>query len=345
MPKTHNHQNTRLYEQLPGVAVDPKKRFKHVMALALNPKTNFNDGMIRCITSREGSIDVSGFVDHSELHVVSKAGEYQYEIGERVCIENEDQAIGPLLPDGFEFLGLEDPDLVLDENGTLHLYCTIPLINRTQGVSHIYLGHAEGESLDTLCMTAPVLMRPDAAAKEVSVAPRASDGIYRNLIESSAPGTEVSAYSTVRVAKARDFSESWEFGETVFHPADKGIAWAGGHASPGPLLPRTFIDPGEGKLVGFLNGREADRVEHEQVVFGTFSVGLFIYDYEHGEVCFVSSSPFIQDSEASTITFASQFIETGVGEGILYAHVDDSFVRAYRVTSGSIRARLSTVVP
>ena len=33
----------------------------------------------------------------------------------------------------------------------------------------------------------------------------------------------------------------------------------------------------------------------------------------------ISPAPFIQDSEAKTITFASQFVETRPGEGILYA--------------------------
>ena len=50
--------------------------------------------------------------------------------------------------------------------------------------------------------------------------------------------------------------------------------------------------------------------------------------------------PFIQDSEAKTITFASQFVERGKGSGILYAHVDDSFVRAYTLNANEIKALL-----
>jgi hypothetical protein len=324
-------------QSLPARAVDTQGRFKHVMALALNPLTSFEDGVIRCITDREGSVDVSGFVDHSELHVVTKRGEYQYEIGERLSVQNEDSVIGPLLPDGFEFLGLEDPDLAVDSEGVLHLYCTVPLINRAEGISRIYLGHACGPSLRDLVMQPPVLMSVDCVAKEVSLAPVASDGIYRHLIESSSPGTEYSSYSTVRVAKTHTPSGTWEFGDTVFHPAHRDRAWAGGHASPGPLLPRSFIDMGPGKLVGFMNGREHDRVRGEQVVFGMFSVGLFIYDYEHGEIRWVSEMPVLEDEEAKTITFASQFIETESGMGILYAHVDDSFVRAYSIDAGRIR--------
>jgi hypothetical protein len=71
-----------------------------------------------------------------------------------------------------------------------------------------------------------------------------------------------------------------------------------------------------------------------------FSVGLFIYDYEHGKIDWISKEPFIQDSEAVTITFASQFIETGPGTGTLYAHVDDSFVRAYTLNAEEMKTLL-----
>ncbi len=73
-----------------------------------------------------------------------------------------------------------------------------------------------------------------------------------------------------------------------------------------------------------------------------FSVGLFIYDYENGKIDWVSPEPFIQDSEAVSITFASQFVEIGPGKGILYAHVDDSFVRAYTLKAELLKSLLPT---
>jgi uncharacterized protein with ACT and thioredoxin-like domain len=75
-------------------------------------------------------------------------------------------------------------------------------------------------------------------------------------------------------------------------------------------------------------------------VYGIFSVGLFIYDYEEGKIDWVSPEPFIEDSEATNITFASEFIETEEEKAVLYAHVDDSFVRAYKLTAEDIRAKL-----
>ncbi len=37
------------------------------------------------------------------------------------------------------------------------------------------------------------------------------------------------------------------------------IPWIAGHASPGPLFPKNFIDVGDGKLLGVINGREANQ--------------------------------------------------------------------------------------
>jgi hypothetical protein len=115
----------------------------------------------------------------------------------------------------------------------------------------------------------------------------------------------------------------------------------GGHASPGPLFPKNFIDVGKGKLLGAINGREANQRVGQEIKYGAFSVGLFIYDYKNGKINWVSPEPFIQDSEARTITFASQFVEQGNGNGILYAHVDDSFIRAYTLNAEEIQSLLS----
>ena len=115
------------------------------------------------------------------------------------------------------------------------------------------------------------------------------------------------------------------------------MPWIAGHVSPGPLLSRSFIDVGPNRLLGIMNGREANKKAGKEIKYGTFSVGLFIYDYEQGKIDWVSPEPLIRDTEAKTITFASQFVETKQGEGILYAHVDDSFVRAYTIYAGAIK--------
>ncbi len=318
-----------------------KGDFEHVFSLTLDP-TDQRQGLLRCITSREGDLTVKGYRDRSVLHKVrSIDGLEKYEIAEPLEIKGSDDLMKKLSDEDHDFIGFEDPDLVYDpEAKILHLYFTIPLIKKREDTENIVLlGHAQGTSLDDLEMTEPVVNKEEVGAtyaKELSLAPVNSNGVRLNLVESKDKIDGVS-YSTVRVAKAKGFGPPWELGETVFHPKKDGYPWCAGHASPGPLLPREFIDVGEGKLLGFMNGREANTIVEGKTKYGMFSVGLFIYDFENGKIDWVSKEPLIIDSEAKTITFASQFVLTGNGEGVLYAHVDDSFVRAYTIKAEEIK--------
>ncbi len=81
--------------------------------------------------------------------------------------------------EGFDLLGLEDPDIWIDEkSGLMHLYFTMPFTSRTGGKWIVHLGHAVGKGLDSLEMTMPVLEgKVHGAAKEVSIAPRKQTGI------------------------------------------------------------------------------------------------------------------------------------------------------------------------
>jgi hypothetical protein len=333
----------KTYFQHLGRAVEDS-RFSHMMAIALDPRSHYKKGIIRCITSREGDVDISGYVDRSQLYTVSGDSLEHFIVGERLQIKNEKEILDELTPEDCECIGLEDPDIWIDEKTRLtHLYFTIPIKSPYPGKGHIHLGHAVGEDLDSLTMTAPVLLDNQvvqASAKEVSIAPENRSGVRFNLVESSSRGKEMN-YSVVRIAITEDMGKEWQRGEIIFHPAEHHIPWIAEHASPGPLLPRSFIDVGEHTLLGIMNGREASTIIDDTTkLYGTFSVGLFIYDYENGKIEWVSPEPLIRDSEATTITFASQFVETNPGEGILYAHVDDSFVRAYTLYAEGIRALL-----
>jgi hypothetical protein len=322
------------YIEHEGKVASANASFKHVMAITLDPRTRYQ-GIIRCITSRKGNLGVKGYVDRSELHKISGDSLEQFKIGEKLNIKNEDKIISELTKEGGDFIGLEDPDIWIDEaTDLLHLYFTIPIKGK-HTITH--LGHAVGKDFDSLEMTMPVLMAGDNnRAKEVSIAPLNKQGFRYNLIESSDRRGDF-RYSTVQIAVAEDMGMSWKYGKTVFHPAEHKIPWIAGHASPGPLFSKSFIDMGEGKLLGIINGREANKKIKDEIKYGIFSVGLFIYDHENGEVDWVSPKPFIRDSEAKIITFASQFVEIEPGIGILYAHVDDSFVRAYTLEAEKIK--------
>jgi hypothetical protein len=332
----------RAYTQHEGRVVNAEGKFTHVMAIALDPRTQYKEGVIRCIVSREGDVTESGYVDRSELHKVKRESSESYEIGEKLNIKYEAEIIEKLKKEEFEFIGLEDPDIWVDESdGMMHVFFTLPMIfPGAYGKNKIHLGHAVGKDFDSLEMTMPALMADEiGGAKELSIAPINSKGVRLNLVESSKMEEDFK-YSVVRIACAQHMGEPWSFGDIVFHPKEQGIPWIGGHASPGPLFSKDFIDVGEGKLLGIMNGREANKKVGDKIAYGMFSVGLFIYDYENGKIDWVSPEPFIQDTDAKTITFASQFVETGKGQGILYAHVDDSFVRAYSLNAESIKQLL-----
>jgi len=333
----------KLYTQHQGEVVKMDSQFKHVMAIALDPRTQNKEGIIRCITSREGDVTVKGYIDRSEIHKIKGNLLKGFDIKEKLNIKNDERIINKLIDKNLDFIGLEDPDIWIDkENDLIHLYFTLPLINKfDHSKNKIHLGHAMGKDLDNLEMTMPVLQADSiGGAKELSIAPINKKGLRYNLVESSKKEEDFN-YSVIRVAIAKDMGKQWEFGEIVFHPKEHSIPWIGGHASPGPLFSKDFIDVGEGKLLGIINGREANqKMADGKTKYGVFSVGLFIYDYENGKIDWVSREPFIQDSEATTITFASQFIETEKGKGILYAHVDDSFVRAYTLEAEKIKLLL-----
>ncbi|MFA5986299.1 MAG: hypothetical protein WC819_03055 [Parcubacteria group bacterium] len=303
------------------------------MALTLNSHFDWKEGIIRCVVSREGDVEKRGYVDRSALYKVVKNDAGIYEITCELYMKNTEEIINSLNKKGLDFIGFEDPDIWADEtNNTLHVYFTIPLFNKRTGNAVVHLGHAFGTDLSDLTMTQPVLMeKNNCGAKEVSIAPMNKRGFRYNLVESSDHGKGY-WYSTIRTVIAEDMGKNWKFGKTVFHPKKENIEWAGGHASPGPLMSRKFIDVGEGKCLGFMNGREVDRKNGTFVKYGKFSVGLFIYNYEEGKIEWISPNYFIRDSQAKTITFASYFMDQQNGKGLLYAHVDDSFVRSYEIT-------------
>jgi hypothetical protein len=346
------------YTQHAGKVIEASEKFAYMMALTLNPAKQNREGVLRCIMSRNGEIGIRGNVDRSVLYKVTGDTLEKFRITEPLKIDGESGLIEKLGGELWDYIGLENPDIWIDEKtGLTHLYFTIALISKDRSKAHslISLGHAQGTGLDSLTMTEPAITASkheyvSHKAKEASLAPVNRDGVRLNLVESGDRRKDdfyetsryagETSFSVVRTAIVRDMAQPWELGDIVFHPADHKISWIAEHASPGPLLPPSFIDIGKDKRLGIMNGREASVMEGANIRYRTFSVGLFIYDYGKGVIDWVSPEPLIRDTEAKTITFASQFIETASGEGILYAHVDDSFVRAYTLYAEGIKALL-----
>ncbi len=326
-----------VFSQLPGKVVSATG-FKHVFAL--NIDGTGHRGLLRCITSRSGGdITFAGTVDKSQLYLV-EGKPHQYKATRPLVIKNQQQILRKLQEKGEEFLGLEDPDIYRDSTtGKTHVYFTIPFKKGLQ--TFIHLGHAQGTDLENLSMTAPVLKASSSyGAKEVTIMPKNSRSLRLNLVESSDKHNNI-YYSTIRIAIAKSLDLPWKYGPTILHPSKQTIPWIAGHVSPGPLISKKFIDLGKNKLLCLLNGRSQNTVLTDgKVKYGPFKVGLCIYDYEEGRIDWISPEPLIFDLEARSITFASQFLIDKNNQGIVYAHVDDSFVRAYQITTQDLKKYL-----
>lgn len=329
------HQPTKVIET---------KQFPHIMALTLNPAKQYREGIIRCIIDRQGSVDTKGFKDQSLLYKVKgDASLKSFVITEPLHIDYERLIADQFGKPHWEFLGLEDPDIWQDpETGLLHLYFTIAFHDNIHDQFLVNLGHAQGQDLDSLDMTLPVLWSDEhcpGGAKEASIAPINKQGFRYNLVE-SLNYHDGTINSVARIAIAKDMGGPWEHDRLAFNPLDHKIAWISEHASPGPLFEPNFIDVGQGKQLGIMNGRSADQEIGRDLKYGMFAVGLFIYDYEQGKIDWVSPEPLIADSQAKTVTFASQFVQTKKDQGLLYAHIDDSYVNAYDISASDLKKLL-----
>ena len=134
-------------------------RYKHMMALSLDEKTGYQQGLIRCIASRTGDVKEKGFVDRSFLHHVFRNDSGKLVVGEKLTMKGEEDLIKKFSGQDWDFIGFEDPDIWNDpDDGKTHIYFSIPLKPKKEGdKTRIYLGHAEGDDLNSLTITEPVL--------------------------------------------------------------------------------------------------------------------------------------------------------------------------------------------
>lgn len=292
-------------------------------------------GVVREIVSREGDVEKPGYVDRSILSLVESEDLLHWERISELKIEGLEKILERISKEGEDFLGLEDPDII-EENGNIHLYYTIPF-KIGDNLYKVYIGHAEGSSLDKLTATMPVLSPSDDRTpglfgfKEASFCPVNENGEMINLAESGYFNEkEGKGISIIVSSKTEDLGKNWWFMEKVFDPIEEGIEWIGEHASPGPILEKRLISRGD-LCVGFVNGRSPSRLEGKERIYGDFRVGMMLVDHKTGKIPWISNEFLIEDPKAKTVTFSSDFIDIGNGKGILYAHVDDSFVRAYEI--------------
>ena len=312
-----------------------------LMALTVDKQT-FNTGtkrgLVRIITKRVGNEKVAGYIDQSELwQVESRDGLNWHKISVLKIIGIEKQIVELGKECDGKFLGLEDPDIYTDEKGIKHIYFTIAFMLDKKRGYRVYLGHAKGSSLDSLNTAAPV-MKPlegkNRGYKEVVISPIITNGYRINLIESNDKD-----YSVIASAKAENFGSLWQPIGIPFHPKKDGKEWCAEHASPCAIFSPDFIKHGD-LLVGIMNGREKSEITKDKKIYKKFRPGLFVFNPTTGEIPWVAPEPLFEDPDAVTITFASDFVELNNDEGLLYAHVNDSFVRAYKIDKNALIARL-----
>ena len=77
------------YKEHRGKVVEAGTQFEHVMAIALDPRNGYKEGIVRCILSRDGDVSVSGYVDRSALYKAQGNSLEHFTIGEKINIKNQ----------------------------------------------------------------------------------------------------------------------------------------------------------------------------------------------------------------------------------------------------------------
>lgn len=313
---------------------------EHIMALSVDKSFSGRElqGLARVIVKREGDVNVAGYIDRSQLYIVKSEDGLKWWQVKKLEVKGIEKIVAKIKKENSDFIGLEDPDIWTDENGKKHVYFTVPFIGYGS-----FLGHAQGKSLGNLIATDPVL-KPEfnygiSGFKEVAISPLKYNGARINLTEAGAGDNSV-----ITTVKARDMGKKWEYLGVALHPVDMEYDWCAEHLSPCTFFPPDFLNYG-GLLVGIVNGREKSLKEGDKNIYRRFRPGLIIYDYKTGEIPWISEEPLFEDPKAKTITFASDFLQNSKDEGFLYCHVDDSFVRAYKLNSRRLKEFLPKSLP
>ncbi|MFH1376552.1 MAG: hypothetical protein ABIH25_02855 [Candidatus Woesearchaeota archaeon] len=315
------------------------KQSVRYMALTVDKSTLKNKikyGLAREITKSKGNPDVAGFIDESKLIIVKSKDLLNWK---KVCdlkIKGINKIIKSLGKKNRFFIGLEDPDIIVN-NKTKHVYFTIAFKLKDKIAYNVYLGHAQGKSLDNLKATKPVLSptKNFRGFKELAFSPYKIKNKRICLNESQIIRKNEEIQLIVSTISAK-FGKPWKPFKIVLEPAKAKYKWIQGHASPCKIFPTKFINH-KGLLVGIINGREKNKGKK----YGKFRPGLILFNPKTGEIPWVSPKPLFEDPKARTITFASDLIQINKDEIILYCHVNDSFVRAYKINKKAIEKLIS----
>lgn len=304
-----------------------KSRF---MALSVD-KSSINNkikyGIAREVYQRKGKVNVEGFVDKSRLVIVKSSDLLNWKKTKELKIKGIEKVIKKIKKPFMEFIGLEDPDIYRDKQNKIHLFYTIAFRNNKQNNFSVFLGHAEGNSLDNIMATKPALSPKikhglvQDGFKEISIIP--STNLAFVEIGSGGQNTKIGLTKFNKISNLK-------FQRVILEPKKINSKWCNGEISPGPVLKIA------NEYIGFLNGRNKAKKIKNKITYGIYKIGLMKLNKE-GFIKHVSSTPFISDVQSKSVTFVSNLVELNNKEEILYAHVNDSFVRAYKIYFKKLR--------
>jgi hypothetical protein len=315
-----------------------------IMALAIDKTNKPLRGIARVITKRSGNVDIPGFVDQSKLIIVESKDGLNWKKIKDLKIKNIEKVIKKITKSDRYFIGLEDPDIIRDEKNLIHIYFSISFKLKNRVGYKVYLGHAQGTSLDSLKATKPVLNPNEKEIdgfKESCFSPVKSKNNKLVLNEIMVfPGLDKGmGFSAVSLSLVKKPGKPWKCIKIVLNPKKMKYSWIKGHASPCRIFSPDLIVHKD-LLVGIINGREPTKIVKGKKIYKKFRPGLFLFNPKTGEIPWISPKPLIEDPKATTITFASEVVPLNKQEIIIYAHPNDSFVRAYKINLGELKKLL-----
>ncbi len=338
----------------PALGTLDQKDGKRYMALCIDPSSkNPYRGIARQVVDREGDVDVSGYVDISKLVLVESDDLLNWRETGDLKIKGLEKILEKLVKGDRKnklFVGLEDPDIFIGGDGMKHVYFTIPFVYERDGnkTNDVYVGHAFGKSLNHLTATDPVLNginKKIRGFKEICPVPlernkrlvMSETSVYKG--KSLIYGGKDKEYSATGLSQAEDLAGEWKFLKLIHDPEEDPKEWCAGSSSPCRIFDPKILNI-NGSLVGIMNGRELPEITEGKILYKKFRPGLFLFDPKKLEMNWISDEPLLEDPTATTITFASELVQLNKKEALLYAHVNDSFVRVYKLNLNEIRKML-----
>lgn len=211
-------------------------------------------------------------------------------------------------PDAFDAGGVEDPTVVLSENGDLLVFYTGVDAARSQGALLV----AEGDAITRLEKREVLLKAPagEGNIKEATVA-RGADGRYRLFYEYAKDNA-----SRIGMAVAETLAGPWQPVADPFTVRDDG--WDNWHLSTGPVIAARGQPP-----VMFYNGATDD---------ARWRIGWIAFDENFTRVVDRCIEPLIVPPppklrSGTDIAFAASCIDVGSDCHHLYFSVEDRALR------------------